>query len=710
MDKRSKDLTIQEQADQLADLQSSRIVGPAIRLRDWMRCLVRNANAKISAVEARVMRFSKKHLNQGSRDFINPILPRKYRIQTVHVTNELWEGPLISIVTPHYNQGTFLSDTVESVLHQTFQNFEYIIVDDGSTDEDSRRAFDRIEHKKIRKLKQSNQGVAAARNLGISVSKGKYILCLDSDDQIDPTYVEKALILLETRPNVDIVYSHMRFFGIEERIYKEPEFDASTLYTSNIMTTAAIFRRNAWEQVGGFKSGIGFEDWEFWINLVENGSVAALLPEPLFLYRRAALSRYVEDKKREEENVRVIHSLHPNYKRAIQRRFRDAAIKRYKFERKSQFINLENPALYRKSKEKKNVLLVMPWLTFGGAEMVTYNYCSRLQDDFNLFVVTGIKSENEWEYRFKEFSDSIYHLPNIISDASQYDDFLVEFVKTRGIDVIHSVHNSVLYPMLLRIKTEFPEIRIISTVFNEHSDHFENSLENSCHIDRFVTDNAVVKRAYADQNIDNVSVIPNGIDCWKKFNPALYDRHTQRRKLGLEADDMAVFFIGRLSPEKNPDVFVRAAAMVIERCDNARFFIIGDGPMRGEIERMLSKIADSRLKFLGYQSDIPLYLCSADIFVLPSKIEGCPSSNIEAMAMGVCVISTDVGGVRDAVQDGKTGFLVSPNSAKEIADKILEVGGNAALLSLIRKNARKLVEERFSVDRLSESYRNLYSE
>lgn len=707
-----KEAIIQEKEDALYDLYHSRILMPVIKLRNKLRVYNHHRKSLFSKVEGLILYYSKKLLSERIRIFIRPLLPVRYRLRISIVSNEKWDGPLISVITPFFNHGKTINATVESVLGQTFQNFEYIIVNDGSLDIESKDAFERINNSKILKISQENSGVASARNNGIKMARGKYIVCLDSDDIIDVTYLEKMVTLLESHPDVDIAYSHMKFFGIEERLYKEPEFNPKLLYNSNIIPVASVFKRNAWEKCGGYKSNIGFEDWELWINLVENGSKAKLVSEPIFLYRRAAESRYINDKKKADENIGKIRKLHPDYLNKISK-FRERwTMQRSIFKDGSKFVNLSDSSFYLQGNEnKKNVLVLMPWLTFGGAETLVYNYCSRLKNDFNISMITSLKSENEWEYKFKEITGNIYHLPNLFQREDEYLEFVKNYIRSRQIDVVHIVHNSSFYAMLPEIKQEFPQLKVISTVFNTIADHFNNSVKFAGYIDAFTTDNSKVLKAYDQQeelkDIEKI-LIPNGIDC-TKFDLCSYDRSVERKTVGIANDDLAVYFIGRLSPEKNPDVFVEAAKKVLAKFANVKFFIIGDGPMRKNIEKSVKEFNNKCLNYLGYQTDIPRYLSTADVFVLPSKAEGFPLSNIEAMSMGVCVIASDVGGVSDAVRDGENGFLMQPNSSDELASKIEHVLKQKNILNDISRNARKSVEENFSIEILAEKYKNLYN-
>ena len=103
--------------------------------------------------------------------------------------------PVVSVVIPCFNQGSFLDESIGSVLAQTFEDFEIIVVDDGSTDAVSMQAFESFHYPKARLIRSKNQGLPAARNLAISHATGRYILPLDCDDKIAPSYLAKAVAL-----------------------------------------------------------------------------------------------------------------------------------------------------------------------------------------------------------------------------------------------------------------------------------------------------------------------------------------------------------------------------------------------------------------------------------------------------------------------------------------------------------------------------------
>ena len=200
--------------------------------------------------------------------------------------------PKVSVIISCFNQAHFLAEAVESVAAQIFTDWECLIVNDGSPDDTSevaRRLISMFPEKNLRLLEKKNGGLPDARNAGISASYGRYWLPLDADDRIEPTFLEKAVKILDERSEVGFVYSHISHFGIQNDVYILPEFNADTIvYTDNIACVCSLVRRIVWDQVGGYNINMreGYEDWDFWVGCIEMGWKGYRIPEPLFLYRK----------------------------------------------------------------------------------------------------------------------------------------------------------------------------------------------------------------------------------------------------------------------------------------------------------------------------------------------------------------------------------------------------------------------------------------
>ena len=214
--------------------------------------------------------------------------------------------PLVSVVIPCFNQGQFLTEAIESVLAQTFPRIEIIVVEDSSTDGFTRDLVRRSDFPRTRTiLNNTNRGVAATRNTGMRAARGAYIVPLDADDMLAPTFVERALGKLQDG-TADICYSRVMFFGNEQGEFLVPPFSVREMLRNNLVVNTALYRKAAWAGVGGYAEAMttGLEDWDFWLSLIEQGNRFHRLEEPLFFYRRHGISR--TDLAREtEESLRA---------------------------------------------------------------------------------------------------------------------------------------------------------------------------------------------------------------------------------------------------------------------------------------------------------------------------------------------------------------------------------------------------------------------
>ena len=224
--------------------------------------------------------------------------------------------PTVSVVIPCYQQAEYLTEAVESVVGQTYPDWEIVIVDDGSTDATAAVAEGLIAahpDRRIRLLRQANGGVATARNNGIAISTGRYVLPLDADDALLPAMLERTVGLLEADDSVAIAYTDYQRFGSEEGIVASGPWTVEQLCYSCPLSSTSLYRREVWTATGGYNPNMrhGYEDWDFWIGAAEQGFLGRRIPEPLWKYRKALASRNVAAIRREREILGQIARNHP---------------------------------------------------------------------------------------------------------------------------------------------------------------------------------------------------------------------------------------------------------------------------------------------------------------------------------------------------------------------------------------------------------------
>lgn len=207
---------------------------------------------------------------------------------------------LVSIIVPCYKQAEYLAETLESVLAQTYQNWECVVVNDGSpdnTDEIANRYV--AKDNRFKYVWQENGGPSRARNAGIANSTGDYVLPLDADDLISPGYVEKAVDSLSRFPEIKLVYSKVDMFGSENGLLKLEEYDYEKFIWKNCIVCTAMFRRADYDQTNGYNENMvhGDEDWDFWLSLLKKDDDVYRIDEVLFHYRIKDKSRTTDLKQ-----------------------------------------------------------------------------------------------------------------------------------------------------------------------------------------------------------------------------------------------------------------------------------------------------------------------------------------------------------------------------------------------------------------------------
>ncbi len=193
--------------------------------------------------------------------------------------------PIISVVIPCYNGGKFLDLPLDSLARQTFRDFEIVIIDDGSTDQATKDKFKTLDPS-IRVVHQVNKGLSAARNAGFREAKADMVLALDSDDQLEPTYLEETVRALQAAPpEVGFVVADVRQVGAAQAIEKR-YVNAFDVLFKNVAGYSMLMRKAAWQKAGGYDETMrdGYEDWEFNLRLINSGAQGIVIPKPLFIY------------------------------------------------------------------------------------------------------------------------------------------------------------------------------------------------------------------------------------------------------------------------------------------------------------------------------------------------------------------------------------------------------------------------------------------
>jgi len=199
-------------------------------------------------------------------------------------------------------------------------------------------------------------------------------------------------------------------------------------------------------------------------------------------------------------------------------------------------------------------------------------------------------------------------------------------------------------------------------------------------------------------NSNKIVIIPNAVDL-----------SFFRQNRTYSSTPRKVLFVGRLFSLKGPHLLIEAARLVIKRIPDTQFLIVGDGPMRKKLVDLVKNFNLSKnVIFCGELEDVREKMKESDLYVRPSLLEGFPYGVLEAMASGLPVIATNIGGTSDLLTHEKTGYLVNPRKINELANAIIHLLSNSDALETIARKGFELVEKEYSWDTLYETYESLY--
>ena len=229
-----------------------------------------------------------------------------------------FNAPLVSVVIPCYNQAHFLPEALDSIFRQSYENWEIIIVNDGSTD-DTARVADRLiqanPNYRIALVNKANKGLADARNAGITEANGTWILLLDSDDLYGPDFLQNAFEMINQDPSVNVVFANPQKFGAESGEWIPEAYHPQKILEYNCIVGTCLFRKSLWELAGGYETIIpwGAEDWNFWISCSVHNLNPARVKGKHFFYRIHENGGMFKTMLNYMDEVRaMIHTLHPD--------------------------------------------------------------------------------------------------------------------------------------------------------------------------------------------------------------------------------------------------------------------------------------------------------------------------------------------------------------------------------------------------------------
>ena len=570
--------------------------------------------------------------------------------------------PLVSIITPYYNAGKYFEQTFNCVMNQTFPWFEWIIVDDGSTDEDSVKLLKRLAaaDERIVLKRQANGGQSAARNAGIEASTTKIIVPLDADDLIAPTFLEETYFALAKHPEAAWAYTDSVGFGAQEYVWRQP-FSASRMKDENLLVCTAAIRKQWLEKVGGYAVADHYydEDWHLWLQLLSQGAAPVHLSGLRFWYRRSAsgMQQSVQrDRTLWEASKKKIEEAGKNVDTSVSAKEFPCgsapggyfAPKRSDWDRK-----------VFKSHDKIHVMMLLPWMEMGGADLFNLDVCRKIDKSrFEVSILTTVPGEQSWRQRFEEYVTDIFDLPSFL-EPKDFPEFISYFIQSREVDVLFLSNSYDGYYLVPWLRKEFPDLAIIDYVHME-----EWYWRNGGYARTAGAMGEVLEKTYVcnertrrvlirdfDRKPESVETLYIGVD-QELYDASKVESGLARKELGIGADRPIVLFPCRIHPQKRPFLMMEIAKEVRKQIPNIAFVVVGDGPQFEELKIAVQQNDLEKTVYLaGRQKDMRPYYKDSAMTLICSLKEGLALTAYESLSMGKPVVTSDVGGQAELIDD-----------------------------------------------------------
>jgi glycosyltransferase involved in cell wall biosynthesis len=633
--------------------------------------------------------------------------------------------PCVTIITPFYNTGEIFYETARSVLQQSFQQWEWLIINDGSTNPEAIAILARYREgdPRVRVIDLlANAGPSAARNRGFQEATAPYVLLLDSDNLLEPTAAEKWLWFLESYSEFSFVKGYSVGFGAREYLWREGFHRGDVFLEENQVDMTSVIRKAVHTAAGGYDETIrdGLEDWDFWLRCADHGYWGGTLPEYLDWYRRRAShnDRWAnwDDAERQQSFRARLRQRYP--------RLWKQGIPRIQLRHHQPLDTVSQDAPWRNAlgKNKPRLLLLIPWMTCGGADKFNLDVVEQFtRRGWEVSIAATLPGDSSWLPRFARLTPDIFILPHFLR-LVDYPRFLRYLVHSRQTDVVLISNSELGYLLLPYLRAYCPDVVFLDFCHIEE-EYWKNggyprmAVEYQELLDLNVVSSAHLKEWMADKGADpqRIRVCFTNIDA-DRWRPDPEQRATVRHELKIEEDVPVILYTGRICAQKQPRVFAEAVLRLVQKELPFIALVAGDGPDLEWLRSFVEKqgISD-RVRLLGTVSNerVGELMGAADIFFLPSLWEGISLSIFEAMACGLPVVGADVGGQRELVTP-ECGALLTRSDELDEAERYAEA---LALLLQNREQRHKMghagrqrVEGYFRLEQMGERMASLVDE
>jgi len=647
--------------------------------------------------------------------------------------------PKVTVLMPVYNGEKYLHEAIESILNQTFTDFEFLIINDGSTD-NSISIIESYNDSRIRLINnEKNLGLIDTLNNGIDLAKGEYIARMDCDDISLLKRLEKQIDFLKKNPSACLVATHIALIDENGNSVGYWSEDMKTVSISQIKSMipeenciahpTVMIKKEVVKAIKYNKAFKHNEDWGLWLTLLSQGYALAKVDEPLLKYRIHSEGTTV---KANREGVRKkIIQFKYRYIKERTKTFKLSGIDcvvlvslvRNLFKYRSPIFYSNIARIYstnllklvyqfvqfRKqfyTREQLSHLFFFPFYDIGGAENVHASIVETVANKKPIVLFTSHSKGTGLLPEFKK-NATVLKIEQLLNwpFAKEYiiKTITAKCLQNKGIHLF-GCNSRFFYEMVSRIPSDAKIIDLIHAFMHEYEEGSEKwSLPVVAKINtRIVITQSVIrsmKILYKTNNISEdllsrIFCIPNYTDEKSAIKKNMHDK-------------LKVIFVGRNTPEKRVDLIASAAKNLAKKKSPVEFHFVGD--VRNVIPTEYLPFCILHGEVSSKQELDELY-SDAHILILASSREGFPMVIMEAMMHGVVPLSTNVGGISDHVRNNENGILINETENDAIVNEIVKAlesfADNRDKLVIMSENAYQYAISNFGKKQFIEAYQN----
>ena len=643
------------------------------------------------------------------------------------------EAPHITVLMPAYNAAEFLREAIDSVLAQTLREFEFLIIDDGSTDHTA-AIIGSYTDPRIRLIQQErNKGLVNTLNAGIREARGLYIARMDADDIMHPDRLLEQYNYLEEHTEIAVVGSYVEFINVESAVTGSWGTDRSAtteaeirdmMPRTNCLAHPSVMMRTGIAQELGYSGK--HEDWSLWLRMLSRGHRITKLPKPLLEYRVHSSSYMGAMKQTTSLEKRLLQSrcgiLKSEWRKlhfsTFQIRIMYAQMRtlaRYfintialPFMRGAKRLFTYSPvALLRERNQLVRTLaawegrhlFTFSYLNTGGAEQVHAEIVSTVRNEDPLIIFTGFSANTGSKKQFAAVG-KVLEIPRILHHpftSTWARNRIVEALNSKATPVLFGANTEHFFHWLPFLKHGTHAIQLIHAFLYQPNGNRKHRswLWLYDRIEKYVFISQQAKNEFAlllraehipSREYNKLMFISNAVDHFGSV--------AVHQKIGL-------LFVGRNSPEKRIHLFLELADRLHgSHPGQFRFTVVGVEKMNGH----------SHIDFKGLvteKAEMNVIYAAHEILVVTSDREGFPLVIMEAMAHGLVVLSTPVGDVPNRLDPSFaciTSTVASSVVVNELYDLSISFLTDRERLSEMRSRSIAIAKADFDMDHFRRSY------